>query len=73
MISIDCYTIERTFGVNSLAHFWTTKSILPLFEQRRYGHVVTVASTMGLVAVAHMSKDPSSLSEYDVDYDHTMI
>ena len=38
-----------------MAHFWTVQSVLPRFRQRRYGHIVTVASTMGLVAVKDMS------------------
>jgi all-trans-retinol dehydrogenase (NAD+) len=41
--------IERTFRVNTLALFWTTRSFLPAMIARGSGHVVTVASAAGLV------------------------
>lgn len=47
--------IEQTFGVNTLAHFWTLKAFLPAMIERKEGHVVTVASVMGLVSSAQMS------------------
>ncbi len=40
--------IERTFRVNILAHFWTTRAFLPDMVERDAGHVVTVASVAGL-------------------------
>lgn len=48
--------INKTFQVNTLAQFWTARAVLPMFIERRRGHIVTIASTMGLVAVANMSK-----------------
>jgi NAD(P)-dependent dehydrogenase (short-subunit alcohol dehydrogenase family) len=47
--------IRRTFGVNCLAHFWTVRSVLPIMKRQRYGHLVTISSTMGLTAVSGMS------------------
>jgi all-trans-retinol dehydrogenase (NAD+) len=44
--------IERTFGVNTLALFWTTKAFLPAMKARGSGHVVTVASAAGLIGTA---------------------
>jgi all-trans-retinol dehydrogenase (NAD+) len=44
--------IERTFAVNTLALFWTTKAFLPAMKARGSGHVVTVASAAGLVGTA---------------------
>ena len=44
--------IERTFAVNALALFWTTKAFLPAMKARGSGHVVTVASAAGLIGTA---------------------
>jgi all-trans-retinol dehydrogenase (NAD+) len=44
--------IERTFAVNTLALFWTTKAFLPAMVARGSGHVVTVASAAGLMGSA---------------------
>jgi all-trans-retinol dehydrogenase (NAD+) len=44
--------IERTFAVNTLALFWTTKAFLPAMTARGSGHVVTVASAAGLIGTA---------------------
>ena len=41
--------IERTFRVNTLALFWTTRAFLPAMVARGSGHVVTVASAAGLI------------------------
>ncbi|XP_055967501.1 estradiol 17-beta-dehydrogenase 11 [Sorex fumeus] len=39
--------IEKTFEVNVLAHFWTTKAFLPEMMNSNHGHIVTVASAAG--------------------------
>ncbi|XP_066089173.1 estradiol 17-beta-dehydrogenase 11-like [Saccopteryx bilineata] len=39
--------IEKTFEVNVLAHFWTTKAFLPAMMKNNHGHIVTVASAAG--------------------------
>jgi all-trans-retinol dehydrogenase (NAD+) len=41
--------IERTFRVNALALFWTTRAFLPAMVARGSGHIVTVASAAGLI------------------------
>jgi len=41
--------IERTFRVNALALFWTTRAFLPAMIARGSGHIVNVASAAGLV------------------------
>jgi len=41
--------IERTFRVNALALFWTTRAFLPAMVARGSGHIVNVASAAGLV------------------------
>lgn len=44
--------IERTFRVNTLALFWTTRAFLPGMIERDLGHIVTVASAAGLVGTS---------------------
>lgn len=39
--------IERTFKVNTLAHFWLGKAFLPSIIEKNHGHVVTIASMAG--------------------------
>ena len=41
--------IERTFRVNTLALFWTTRAFLPAMVARGSGHIVNVASAAGLI------------------------
>jgi all-trans-retinol dehydrogenase (NAD+) len=36
--------IEKTFRVNTLAHFWTVKAVLPSMLERNEGLIVTMAS-----------------------------
>ncbi|XP_025778163.1 estradiol 17-beta-dehydrogenase 11 isoform X2 [Puma concolor] len=43
--------IEKTFEVNILAHFWTTKAFLPMMMKNNHGHIVTVASAAGHTGV----------------------
>jgi all-trans-retinol dehydrogenase (NAD+) len=47
--------VIRSFNVNILAHFWTTRAFLPEMLRRNSGHIVTVASAAGLVGVAGLS------------------
>ncbi|KAJ8010909.1 hypothetical protein DPEC_G00080050 [Dallia pectoralis] len=44
--------IERTMVVNCHAHFWTTKAFLPKMLEVNHGHIVTVASSLGLFSTA---------------------
>ncbi len=46
--------IERTFDVNVLALFWTTRAFLPGMIARDSGHVVTIASAGGLVGTSRL-------------------
>jgi all-trans-retinol dehydrogenase (NAD+) len=46
--------IIRTFDVNTLALFWTTRAFLPEMIQRNSGHIVTIASAAGLVGTAKL-------------------
>ncbi|XP_039269089.1 retinol dehydrogenase 10-like [Styela clava] len=46
--------LEKTMQVNSLAHFWTVRAFLPSMMEKNYGHIVTIASVMGLFAAPGM-------------------
>jgi len=42
--------MELTMRVNTEAHFWTVKAVLPEMIERNHGHIVTIASCAGIVA-----------------------
>ena len=44
--------IEKTFQVNTLAHFWLGKAFLPSMIDKNHGHVVTIASMAGIFGMA---------------------
>lgn len=48
------HLIERSFNVNILAHFWTTKAFLPSMLERDHGHIVTIASLAGHVGISKL-------------------
>ncbi len=60
LLEIPDENIERTFAVNTLALFWTTKAFLPGMIEHGDGHVVTIASAGGLVGTARMTDYCSS-------------
>ncbi|XP_078449972.1 retinol dehydrogenase 10-A-like [Lampetra planeri] len=51
---LDCpdHLIERTLSVNCTAHFWTVKAFLPDMVEKNHGHIVTIASALGLFSTA---------------------
>jgi NAD(P)-dependent dehydrogenase (short-subunit alcohol dehydrogenase family) len=55
LLEIADEDIERTFAVNTLALFWTTRAFLPSMIARGQGHVVTIASAGGLVGTARLT------------------
>ncbi|KAK6302545.1 hypothetical protein J4Q44_G00269000 [Coregonus suidteri] len=43
--------IEKTIEVNTMAHFWTYKAFLPAMTANNHGHLVSIASSAGLIGV----------------------
>ncbi|XP_029971783.1 epidermal retinol dehydrogenase 2 [Salarias fasciatus] len=43
--------IEKTMEVNTMAHFWTYKAFLPAMIAKNHGHLVSIASSAGLIGV----------------------
>ncbi|XP_050298906.1 short-chain dehydrogenase/reductase family 16C member 6-like [Anthonomus grandis grandis] len=41
--------IEKTYKINTLACYWTTKAILPDMIKRKSGHIATIGSLSGLL------------------------
>ncbi|XP_042318841.1 epidermal retinol dehydrogenase 2-like [Sceloporus undulatus] len=54
---LDCpdLLIEKTIEVNTMAHFWTVKAFLPAMVASNHGHVVTIASSAGLIGVTGLA------------------
>jgi all-trans-retinol dehydrogenase (NAD+) len=63
--------IERTFAVNTLALFWTTRAFLPAMLERDHGHVVTIASAAGLIGTAKMT-DYAASKHAAVGFDESL-
>lgn len=53
-------SIERTFQVNSIAHFWVCKSFLPDMISKNHGHIVTIASLAGYFPLCDLTDYCSS-------------
>uniref|UniRef100_A0A670K733 Estradiol 17-beta-dehydrogenase 11 n=1 Tax=Podarcis muralis TaxID=64176 RepID=A0A670K733_PODMU len=51
LLSTQDKQIQKTFEVNVLAHYWTTKAFLPAMMKKNHGHIVTVASAGGHLTV----------------------
>ncbi|XP_062324613.1 retinol dehydrogenase 10-like [Osmerus eperlanus] len=51
---LDCpdELLERTLLVNCHALFWMTKAFLPQMKAKNHGHMVTIASVLGLFSTA---------------------
>src|SRR5207247_8346795 len=54
LLEISEEAIQRTFDVNTLALFWTTRAFLPGMIARDRGHVVTIASAAGIVGTSRL-------------------
>jgi len=47
--------IRRTFDVNCLSHFWTTKQFLPSMINNERGHIVAISSSAGIMGSAYFT------------------
>ncbi|KAM6210153.1 epidermal retinol dehydrogenase 2-like isoform 1-T2 [Sarcoramphus papa] len=47
--------VEKTMEVNIMAHFWTYKAFLPAMMASNHGHLVSIASSAGLIGVNCLS------------------
>ncbi|XP_018613325.1 epidermal retinol dehydrogenase 2-like isoform X1 [Scleropages formosus] len=47
--------IEKTLEVNTMAHFWTYKAFLPAMMANNHGHLVSIASSAGLIGVSGLA------------------
>ncbi|XP_008332998.1 epidermal retinol dehydrogenase 2 [Cynoglossus semilaevis] len=47
--------IEKTMEINTMAHFWTYKAFLPAMIANNHGHLVSIASSAGLVGVTGLA------------------
>lgn len=55
LLELTDEAIERTFNINALALFWTTRCFLPGMIEKGAGHVVNIASAGGLIGVPKMT------------------
>ncbi|KAG8955569.1 hypothetical protein FRC04_007560 [Tulasnella sp. 424] len=71
--------VKQTFGVNSMAHFWTLKAFLPHMIQEKAGHIISMSSIMGLVGAAQVADYSASKAavvtlheslRYELDHKH---
>ena len=47
--------IQKTFAVNTLAHFWTVKTAMPSMKKASEALLVTVSSVMGMTSSAKLT------------------
>ncbi len=47
--------IEKSFRINTLAHFWIVKAFIDEMVKRNSGHIVTIASAAGIIGVKKLS------------------
>ena len=55
LLKLDDEKILKTFGVNTLSHFWTAKAFLPDMMSKNKGHIITVSSIAGLSGGCNLS------------------
>jgi all-trans-retinol dehydrogenase (NAD+) len=63
--------VERTFAVNTLAHFRTVRAFLPGMLAQGAGHIVTIASASGIAAVPRLA-DYSASKAAAIAFDESL-
>jgi all-trans-retinol dehydrogenase (NAD+) len=63
--------VERTFAVNTLAHFRTVRAFLPGMLTQGRGHIVTIASASGIAAVPRLA-DYSASKAAAIAFDESL-
>jgi all-trans-retinol dehydrogenase (NAD+) len=71
LLEISDEDILRTFDVNTLALFWTTRAFLPGMIDRGSGHIVTIASAAGVVGTSRLT-DYSASKFAAVGFDESL-
>ncbi len=71
LLELTDEAIRRTFDINTLALFRTTRCFLPGMIARGHGHIVTIASAGGLVGVPRMT-DYSASKFAAVGFDESL-
>mmetsp|Transcript_46744 Transcript_46744/g.77391 ORF Transcript_46744/g.77391 Transcript_46744/m.77391 type:complete len:329 (+) Transcript_46744:95-1081(+) len=51
IIDAPANLMSLTMKVNTEAHFWTVKAVLPKMMEANHGHIVTIASSAGIIGV----------------------
>lgn len=59
-LELDDRIIQKTFEVNAISHFWTTKAVLPKMMEKNHGHIVSIASSAGYFGAPRMTDYCSS-------------
>jgi len=60
LLDLDDVSIQRTFDVNIIAHFWVLKSFLGPMLAANHGHIVTIASGAGIFGINKLTDYCSS-------------
>lgn len=64
LLDLSEQDILATFGVNTVAHFWTIKEFLPFMLKAKRGHIVNVGSILGQVGVNMMSEFSRAIDSF---------
>ena len=54
-LELEPKDIQKTFNVNILSHFWIVQQFLPHMLDVNHGHIVSIASILGLDSMAGVS------------------
>lgn len=71
LLELTDEAIERTFEINTLSLFRTTRAFLPGMMEKNSGHIVTIASAGGLIGVPKMT-DYSASKFAAVGFDESL-